>query len=201
MKFFFYAELSDNGFDGGLDAASVQWLVNQMGIFQPSFTVWEDEMRMFVNGPEIFQNMQCVFRQGHQPVFVALGVANMNPHIDGVDIADSQPDSFTKPQPHAVGGKEKNFVAQLIGCRKQPVELLDGQNIRNPGCLWRFDQGDVLPGFVQYSGVKELQAIQIKLDRTPGMAFQKFVEIIKQLIGCKLVNPAIEIVSDTPDGP
>jgi len=40
--------------------------------------------------------------------------------------------------------------------------------------------------------------LQIELDRAPGMTFQKLVEIIKQLIGCKVVNPAIEIVTDTP---
>ena len=175
--------MSDNGFHGGLDAASLQWPVNQVGIIQPSFPVWKEKKWMFVNCPEISQHAQGIFRQRHQPVFVTLGVANMNPHIDGVDIADSQPDSFAKAQPHAVGGKEKDFVAQPVGCGKQPVHLLNGQNIRDLGCLWRFDQGDVLPGFVQNPGVKELQAIQIELDRTPGMALQKFVEIIKQLIG------------------
>jgi hypothetical protein len=87
----------------------------------------------------------------------------------------------------------------MFGCGKQPAQLLDGENVRDPGSLWWFDQGNVLPGFVEYPVIKKLQAIQIEFDCTPGMAFQKFVEIIEQLIGCKVVNPAIEIVSDTPD--
>jgi hypothetical protein len=33
------------------------------------------------------------------------------------------------------------------------------------------------------------------------MRIQKFAEIIKQLVGCKVVNPAIKVVSDTPDSP
>ncbi len=156
---------------------------------------------MPVHAPEISQDMQRVVRQRHQPVLVALGVAKMNPHVDGVDIANGQTDSFAKVQPHAVGGKEKDFVAQPVGCGKQPAQLLDGQNIRDPGCLWWFDQGNVLPGFVYYPGVEKLQAIQIELDCAPGMVFQKLGEIIKQLIGCKVVNPTIEIVADTPDGP
>jgi len=167
MKFFFNAELSGNGFHGGLDAASIQWLVNQIGIFQPSFPTWEEKMGMFVNCPEIFQDIQCVFRKRNQPVLVAFGVTNMSPHVLGVNIADGQPDSFTKTQAHAVGGKEEDFIAQPVGCSKQPVELFDGQNIRDSGCLWGFDQWNVLPGFVQYPGVKELQAIQIKLDCAP----------------------------------
>jgi len=62
-----------------------------------------------------------------------------------------------------------------------------------------FDQGDVFPGFMQYPGIKEFQAIEIKLDAAPGVLFQKFVEIIEQLVGAKVVNPAIKIVADMPD--
>jgi hypothetical protein len=108
--------LSDDGFHGGLDPASVQWQLNQVGIIQPSFPAWKKKMGMFVNLPEISQHAKGIFRERHQAVFVALGVANMNSHIDGVDITDSQPDSFAKAQPHAVCGKEKDFVAQFVGC-------------------------------------------------------------------------------------
>jgi len=140
-----------------------------MSIFQTSLPVWKDEMRVPMNSPEISQDTQCVFRKRNQPVLVAFGVTNMNPHVLGVNIADGQPDSFTKTQTHAVGGKEEDLIAQPVGCGKQSVELFDGQNIRNPGCPGRFDQGNVFPGFVQYPGVKELQAIQIKFDCAPGM--------------------------------
>ena len=158
-------------------------------------------MGMFVRPPEFSQHAQGILRQWHQPVFVALGVANMNLHIRGVYIANGEPDAFTKPQPHAVGGKEKDPVAHPVGCGKEFAQLLDGQDIRDPGNLWWFDQRNIRPGLVEYPGIKKLQAIQIELDCTPGMAFQEFVEIIEQLIGSQVVNLAIEIVSDTPDGP
>ena len=77
------------------------------------------------------------------------GLVPQSSHIDGVDIANSQPDAFAKTQPHAVSGKEKNLVAQPVGCGKQLVQLLDGQDIRDPESLWRFDQRNILPGFVE----------------------------------------------------
>ena len=92
-------------------------------------------------------------------------------------------------------------VCQPAGSGKQPLYLFNGQNIRDPGSLWRFDQGNCLPGFVEYPEVKKLQAIKIEFDSTPGVFFQEFAEIIKQLVGCKVVNPAIEIVPDAPDCP
>jgi hypothetical protein len=45
--------------------------------------------------------------------------------------------------------------------------LFDGQNVWNIGGLWRFDQGNVLPGLSQNPLVKELQPIQVDLDRAP----------------------------------
>ena len=139
MKLFFNADLLDNGFHGCLDAASFQRPINQSCILQPSFTVWENEMGMSVKVPEISQNAQCVFRQRNQPVFVALGVTDMSPHVGGVYISHRQLDTFAKTQPHAVDGEEKDLIAQPVGCGKKLIYLIDGQNIRNPGCLWRLD--------------------------------------------------------------
>jgi len=125
----------------------------------------------------------------------------MNPHVYEVYISHSQLDAFAKAQSYAVDGEEKDLITQPVGCGKELVYLIDGQDIRNPGCLWRFYQGDIIPGFIQYIGVKEFQTVQVKLDRAPGTRIQELVEIVKQLVGCKIVNPAVEIVSDTPDGP
>ena len=73
--------------------------------------------------------------------------------------------------------------AQDPGCGKQLPHLLDREDIRDFGCLGRLDQGDVFPGLVQYPGIEELQALEIELDRAPGMRVQEFREIIKQLLG------------------
>ena len=45
-------------------------------------------------------------------------------------------------------------VCQPDGSGKQPLCLFNGQDIRDPGSLWRFDQGNCLPGFVDYPEVK-----------------------------------------------
>ena len=57
MRFFFNAELGDNGFHGYLDAASVYRYSNQMGIFNAPFSTRKDKTGMAVNVPEFFKNM------------------------------------------------------------------------------------------------------------------------------------------------
>jgi len=193
--------LLNNGLHGGLDAASIQWLINQVGVFQTSLPAGKEKMGVPVHRPEIAQYAQGLVRQRHQAILIALGIANMHPHVMGVYITDSKPDSFAKAEAHAVDSKEENLVAQDIGGGKQFPRLLDGQDIGNSGCPGRLDQGNVFPGFMQYPGVEEFQTIEIKLDAAPGALFQKFVEIIEQLVRAKAVNPAIKIVADTPDCP
>jgi len=78
---------------------------------------------------------------------------------------------------------------------------LRGEDVGNPGCFGRLDQGDILPGFVQYPVIEELQAVDVEFDRAPGMRVQEFREIIEQLTGAEIVNPAVKIVADTPDRP
>ena len=120
---------------------------------------------MLVHGPELPQHAQGFVRQRHQPVLVALGITNMDSHLVRVNIADSEPDAFAKAQAHAVAGEEEDFVAQDLGCGKQLPHLFGGQDIGDSGCFGRLDQGDIFPGFVQYPGVEELQAIEVELDR------------------------------------
>jgi len=191
----------DNGLYGGLYASPVQGQINQVDVFQTSFPAGEEKAGMLVHGPELPQHLQGLVGQRHQPVLVALGITNMDPHVARVDVADSEPDALAKAQAHAVAGKEEDLVAQDPGRGKQLPHLLDGENIRDSGCLGRLDQGDVLPRFAQHLGVEELQAVEVELDRTPGMRVQKFREIVEQLVGAEVVNPAIEIVADTPDRP
>ncbi len=111
---------------------------------------------MLVNPPKSSQGVQGLFGQGNQSVLVALGVTDMNPHVGWVDITDSEPDTFSETQPHAVGGKEKHPVAQLVGCTEQSVQLLNRLDVRDSGSLRWFDEGNLLPCLAQYSGVKEL---------------------------------------------
>lgn len=125
----------------------------------------------------------------------------MNLHVGGIDIAGLQPDSFSKAQAQGIGGEEENPVTQLSRGADQLLELPYRENIRDPGSLRRFDQGDVLPGLAQHSGVKELQAIEVELDRAPGTIFEQIVEIIEELIGGQIIDLAVEIVTNPPDCP
>ena len=58
-----------------------------------------------------FSDMQGVFRKRHESVFIAFGVTNMHPHMIGINISDFKFDAFSKPQPQAVDGEEKDFIA------------------------------------------------------------------------------------------
>jgi len=115
---FFYAEVLDNGLHGGLYASPVQGQINKVDVFQSSFPAGEEKPGMLVHGPELPQYLQGLVGQRHQPVLVALGITNMDPHVARVDVANSEPDALAKAQAHAVAGKEEDLVAQDPGCGK-----------------------------------------------------------------------------------
>ena len=168
MKFFFNAKLPDHGLHGALNAASIQGCINQMCIFQTPLPIRKKELWVPMDRPEIPQDLQSFFRQGDQPVLVPLGVADVDSHVGRIDIAGLQANPFSKTQTQRIGGKKENPVTQLARGTDQLLELCNRKNIRNPGGLWRFNQGDVLPCLAQHSGVKELQTIKIEFDSTPG---------------------------------
>jgi len=55
MRFFFNAEFLDNGLHSGLDAAAIQWQVNQVGVFLTSFPAGKEKPGMLMHGPELPQ--------------------------------------------------------------------------------------------------------------------------------------------------
>ena len=79
-----------------------------------------------MNGPEISQDPQCLFRQGNQPVLIAFSVSNMNPHVVGINIADHKKDAFAKAQAQRVDSEKKDAIAQLFCGGDQLMESLDG---------------------------------------------------------------------------
>jgi hypothetical protein len=89
---------------------------------QPSLPAWEEKAGMTMQTPEPAQNLEGGFRQGNQPVLVALGVADMDPHVDGIDISHLEADALAKTQAKAVGGEEKHPVAHPVGGVKQLFE-------------------------------------------------------------------------------
>ena len=81
MKFFFNIQLPDDHLHGRLNTASVQRGINQMCILHPSLSVREEELGVPMDSPKISQDLQGLLWQGNQPVFIALGVADVNPHV------------------------------------------------------------------------------------------------------------------------
>jgi len=61
---------------------------------------------------------------------------------------------FLYNAPVEIFAKIYQCLVSLAGSGKQPLRLFNGQDIRDPGSLWRFDQGNCLPGFVDYPEVK-----------------------------------------------
>ena len=57
MRFFFNAEFPDHGLHGNLDSSLVQRLVNEVGIFESSFSTRKDKVGMPVSLPKVSQNL------------------------------------------------------------------------------------------------------------------------------------------------
>jgi len=172
-----------------------------MGIFKPPFSVWKDEIRVPMELPESSKYPQGLVRQRNKPVLIAFGIADMDAPFVSIDISNSQPDAFSKTQSHAVDGEEKDPVTQPVCSSYELVYLLHSQDIRNPGGFRWFYERNILPCLMEDIGVKESQAIEIKLYGTPRTGVQEIIEIVEKLIQCKIVNGAVEIVSNASECP
>lgn len=104
--------------------------------FRPLFRLdLEREIGDICKASKILSGRASFFRQRHQPVFVALGIADMNPHISAVNITSFTLDTLSKTQPHTVGGKETNPVTQPTDCTKKLVQLLSREYNRDSSRL------------------------------------------------------------------
>ena len=149
--------------------------------------------RVAVHCPERAQHIQRAGRQRHQPVPVALGIADMHPHPLRIDIAHPQLQAFPQAQTHAVQGKKEHPVAERPRRVHDALHLLHCHDVRQARHLGRFGQLGTGPGFVQHVGVVKLQPVQIMLERAPGQVFQNPREIIGQLIFAQVIDPIVEM--------
>jgi hypothetical protein len=53
----------------------------------------------------------------------------------------------------------------------------------------------------QHMGVKELQSVQVELDRAPGMRVEQIDKIVGQLLLGQIVDVMVEIGADAADRP
>lgn len=110
-----------------------------------------------------------------------------------IDIAHLQAQAFAQTQAETVEGEIKHPLTQPLGGEKQPLDLLDGDDIRQALGLGRFDQVEVDPGLVQDMGIVELETVEVEFDRTPGMALQQIGEVVGQLLFGQIINLLIKI--------
>jgi len=107
--FLFDVKLFDHLRHCRLDTASCNRRIGPIGMFVPVLTAWEDENLMMVGQPEPPEGVQGRIRQGNQPVFIALSIADDYPLIVGIDVSNLEVDTFTKPESHGVNGKKKTL--------------------------------------------------------------------------------------------
>jgi len=117
-----------------------------------------------------------------------------------INIADLQSQPFAQAQPHAVHGEIEHPVAQRAGRRKQRLSLLDRDDVGQALRLGWFDEVGHAPGFTQNMQGVELEAIQIELDRAPGMRGNQVAEVVGQLRWRQVVNSVVKVVTHAPDG-
>lgn len=71
---------------------------------------------------------------------------------------------------------------------------------KQPLALRRLDEAGRPPGFLQHVLVVELQAVEVELDRAPGVRGQQVGEVVRELRFGGAVNPTIDMLADSADG-
>lgn len=72
----------------------------------------EQERGMTMGFPQIPQQMEGAFGQGHVTILIALAGADVQEHAFGIDVADLEPDPFAQAQAAGVDGAEANPMIQ-----------------------------------------------------------------------------------------
>ena len=80
--------------------------------------------------PEAAQEFVGGRRQRHQAILVALGIADMHALARAIDVGDRQPQPFAQAQAETVEGEEEDAVTEYLRGQKNPLGLLDRDNVR-----------------------------------------------------------------------
>lgn len=155
---------------------------------------------MTVALPETAQELVGGRRQRHQAILVALGIADMHTPARAVDVGDRQPQAFAQAQAETVEGEEEDPVTEHLRGQKNPLGLLDRDDVRQALRARRFDQTGRHPGFLQHVLVVELEPVQIELERTPGVRLTQVGEVIQQVGLAQIVDLMSEVVSHPAHG-
>ena len=169
--------------------------------FQAAVAVGKEQHRVAMHRPEAAQPIQRDRRQRDETILVALRIADRHPLARGIDVADLKTQALAEAQAKTVGGEIEDPVTEGTGLQEQPLGLLDGEDIGPALGLRRLDPIPVHPGLVPHMAVEKLQAVQVELDRAPGMAVQSVGELLSQRLLGQLVDRMVEIGPDAADRP
>ena len=128
MKSFFYPTLGYQCFDRLLGSATIHVRGGLTNTLRRAGGVGKQQLGMAMPGPQFTQGVAGQIRQRDETVLVAFTASDMNTMAPGIDITDLQSQSLAQPQPHGIGGQDKDAIAQfaakpgfVIGQRVLPV--------------------------------------------------------------------------------
>ena len=71
---------------------------------QATLAAWKQQHRVAMLKPEAAQQLVGGLRQRRQAIPIALGVADVHPRANTIDVANLQAQPFTKPQARSCSG-------------------------------------------------------------------------------------------------
>ena len=171
-----------------------------MRAFQAAMAIGKQQDRVTMDLPESAQQIHGRRRQRDQPILVALGITDMNPLAVGIDVCHLQSQALAQAQTETVEREKEHLITEGAGRQKKLPSLVHRDDVRQTLGSGRLDQAGSGLRFMQHMGIIELEAVQIELDRTPGMRRLQIGEIIGQLGFGQLINVLIEILANAANG-
>jgi hypothetical protein len=182
-----------------LDAAAIKWRTRPLCALEAGAAVGEEQFGVAVRLPETAQHRERGLRQRHQAVAVALGVAHLHAHALGVDIGHRERKALAQPQAETVEGEVEHPIAQHPGGQKQPLRLIDRDDVGQALRLGRLDQVGHCPRLLEHMRGEELQAVEVELDRAPRVGADEVAEILGELRLGERLDAVVEIRAQAPD--
>lgn len=116
----------------------------------------------------------------------------MHTHHAPVDIADLEVQCLAEAQAEAVGGQKVDLIAELAGAVDDEVQFLHRQHVLQRLHFGRLDDGDPVPGAVEYEAVEELNGVPRHLDGAPGSGLDQVQKVGLEVCGGQVVWTAVE---------
>jgi hypothetical protein len=134
-----------------LHTTTIERRLGTLRRLQAAMAIGKEQFRVAMQLPELAQGGQRRCRQGHEAIPVALGVADLDAHPGGIDVADFEGQPFAQAQPQAVliaqfppGQLDEDVfqirravhVAQAVGAGQRPARGAVRDNRRRRFRRW-----------------------------------------------------------------